>query len=84
MTKQKFDKDTALKIQNGDIQGRIVTDHGENVQIFDGQLRGELPVYGIIKYNEYDAIMQWTNDGKRNLPRLNTSSIYDLHIEIDE
>lgn len=84
MKRQKFDLDTAKKIMSGEIKGSVVTGEGHKVELLERQLKGERPVMGIVDFGDYEFTKQWTTEGKSNPKRLNTPSVYDLEILIEE
>lgn len=84
MVKSEFNKETVQEIKDNKVKGVIKTLHGDSVRLLDAEAKGELSVIGLIDNGENELVMQWTVNGKRNPERLNTPSIYDLYIEIED
>lgn len=84
MAKVEFKKEVVQEIKDNKVKGVIKTLHGDSVRLLDAEAKGELPIIGLIDNGENELVMQWTVNGKRNPERLNTPSIYDLYIEIED
>jgi len=85
MKQVKFEKELALKLMVSDeVKGMVKTEHGETVRFLDCCVKGELPIVGVVDTGDNEIAMQWTDEGKRNPARINTPSIYDLVIELED
>ena len=84
MKKIDFDKTTAKEISENKMAGKIKTEAGHDVKLLKFDAKGECPIVGLVCTETDELAYQWTNDGKRNPARLNTPSVFDLVIEVDD
>lgn len=79
-----FDLEIAKKIQNGEVEGRIVNKAGTEFEIVKWNAKGDYPIIGIF-FNEETGISQglsFTNKGKYIKDRV--LDIDDLELEVPE
>lgn len=79
-----FDLEIAKKIQNGEVEGRIVNKAGTEFEIVKWNAKGDYPIVGIF-FNEETGISQglsFTNKGKYIKDRV--LDIDDLELEVPE
>ena len=84
MKKIDFDKTVAKEITENKRTGKIKTEAGHDVKILKFDAKGECPIVGLVCTEADELAYQWTDNGFRNPERLNTSSIFDLHIEVED
>ena len=85
MTQIEFNRNIAHEIYMHMRKGSIKTVDGHEVTtLYTYMAKGERPIVGLVNVGAEELAMQWTIDGKRNPARLNTPSIYDLVLEVEE
>lgn len=85
--REPFDVDTAKKIMNGEIPGRIVTMDGQNVRIVCWDYRstiGDSPIIALVESSIYEQELTYTKEGKYFAfgNRCMIDDKYDLVIEL--
>ena len=84
MKKIEFDKTIAKEITENKRSGKIKTEAGHDVKLHKFDARGECPIVGLVCTETDELAYQWTDEGFRNPKRLNTPSVFDLFIEVEE
>ena len=84
MKKIEFNEQIAKEITENKRAGNIKTEAGHNVKLLSFDAKDECPIVGLVCTETNEFAKQWTKEGKRNPGRLNTPSIFDLFIEVEE
>lgn len=84
MKKIDFDKTIAKEITENKRTGKIKTETGHDVKLLKFDAKSECPIVGLVCTETDEVSCQWTDKGFRNPERLNTPSIFDLHIEVED
>ena len=82
-----FDLETAKKIQAGEIEGKIITEHGDSVRVICwDRLDKTHPIIALVhnKAGGIEESVYYTNEGKVFEDKYNLTNLADLHIEVPD
>lgn len=80
-----FEIELAKRIHNGECEGKIVTQQGENVRILCWDRKDkEYPIVGLVDDGTEEDFRSYTNEGVWNSDRVYTLSRFNLILEIPE
>lgn len=83
LIKIPFDTETAKRIQNGEIDGKITTRGGRDARVIYWEKKGEMPIVALIQdFDGVEVAFSYPNDGR--YVSVNKDNEFDLLIQVPE